>query len=349
MALLLQKILFNGIIIMAVFLQQIYKTGDTNMSNSTYTNKINTVISEVKKAVIGKDAIIIKVLLAVLCKGHVLIEDIPGVGKTTLALAFSKALSLEHNRMQFTPDVLPSDVTGFSVYNKSTGKFEFRPGVAFCNLFLADEINRTSSKTQSALLELMEEKSITVDGNTYKLPEPYTVIATQNPIGSAGTHNLPDSQLDRFMIKLSMGYPDFKGEVDILKSKYNANPLESVRSVADSSFILELQDYISNVYVDDRIYEYVVSLSEATRNHPMIKLGVSPRGTLALMQLSKGIAVAMGRDYVIPEDISYICGDVFEHRIMLNSKAKFSDVSASDVISDILKSVPVPGISEPRR
>ncbi len=349
MALLLQKILFNGIIIVAVFLQQIYKTGDTNMSNSTYTNKINTVISEVKKAVIGKDAIIIKVLLAVLCKGHVLIEDIPGVGKTTLALAFSKALSLEHNRMQFTPDVLPSDVTGFSVYNKSTGKFDFRPGVAFCNLFLADEINRTSSKTQSALLELMEEKSITVDGNTYKLPEPYTVIATQNPIGSAGTHNLPDSQLDRFMIKLSMGYPDFKGEVDILKSKYNANPLESVRSVADSSFILELQDYISNVYVDDRIYEYVVSLSEATRNHPMIKLGVSPRGTLALMQLSKGIAVAMGRDYVIPEDISYICGDVFEHRIMLNSKAKFSDVSASDVISDILKSVPVPGISEPRR
>lgn len=324
-------------------------TGDTNMNNSTYTNKINTVISEVKKAVIGKDAIIIKVLLAVLCKGHVLIEDIPGVGKTTLALAFSKALSLEHNRMQFTPDVLPSDVTGFSVYNKSTGKFEFRPGVAFCNLFLADEINRTSSKTQSALLELMEEKSITVDGNTYKLPEPYTVIATQNPIGSAGTHNLPDSQLDRFMIKLSMGYPDFKGEVDILKSKYNANPLDNVRSVADSSFILELQDYISNVYVDDRIYEYVVSLSEATRKHPMIKLGVSPRGTLALMQLSKGIAVAMGRDYVIPEDISYICGDVFEHRIMLNSKAKFSDVSASEIITEILKSVPVPGISEPRR
>ena len=319
------------------------------MSNSTYTNKINTVISEVKKAVIGKDAIIIKVLLAVLCKGHVLIEDIPGVGKTTLVLAFSKALSLEHNRMQFTPDVLPSDVTGFSVYNKSTGKFEFRPGVAFCNLFLADEINRTSSKTQSALLELMEEKSITVDGNTYKLPEPFTVIATQNPIGSAGTHNLPDSQLDRFMIKLKMGYPDFKGEVDILKSKYNANPLDSVRSVADSSFILELQDYISNVYVDDRIYEYVVSLSEATRNHPMIKLGVSPRGTLALMQLSKGIAVAMGRDYVLPDDISYICQDVFEHRIMLNSKAKFSDVTASDIITEILKTVPAPGISDTRR
>ena len=316
------------------------------MNNTYYTNQINSIIAEVKKAVIGKDAIIIKALLAMLCKGHILIEDIPGVGKTTLALAFSKALSLEHNRMQFTPDVLPSDVTGFSVYNKSSGKFEFRPGVAFCNLFLADEINRTSSKTQSALLELMEEKSITVDGNTYKLPEPYTVIATQNPIGSAGTHNLPDSQLDRFMIKLSMGYPDFEGEVSILKSKHNDNPLENVSAVADASSIKELQDYIANIYIDDRIYEYIVSISAATRNHPMLKLGVSPRGTLALMQLSKGIAVAMGRDYVIPEDISYICNDVFEHRIMLNSKAKLSDTSAADIITEILRTVPVPGIGE---
>ena len=316
------------------------------MNNTYYTNQINSIIAEVKKAVIGKDAIIIKALLAMLCKGHILIEDIPGVGKTTLALAFSKALSLEHNRMQFTPDVLPSDVTGFSVYNKSNGKFEFRPGVAFCNLFLADEINRTSSKTQSALLELMEEKSITVDGNTYKLPEPYTVITTQNPIGSAGTHNLPDSQLDRFMIKLSMGYPDFEGEVSILKSKHNDNPLENVSAVADASSIKELQDHIANIYIDDRIYEYIVSISAATRNHPMLKLGVSPRGTLALMQLSKGIAVAMGRDYVIPEDISYICNDVFEHRIMLNSKAKLSDTSAADIITEILRTVPVPGIGE---
>ncbi len=312
--------------------------------NNNYSAKINSILSEVKKAVIGKDQIIVKVLLAILCKGHVLIKDIPGVGKTTLALAFSKALSLEHNRMQFTPDVLPSDVTGFNVYNKAIGKFEFRPGVAFCNLFLADEINRTSSKTQSALLELMEEKSITVDGRTYKLPAPYTVIATQNPIGSAGTHNLPDSQLDRFMIKLSMGYPDFSGEVSILKSKYNANPLDNVSAVADASTIIALQEYISNIYVDDRIYEYIVSLSAATRNHPMVKLGVSPRGTLALMQIAKGIAVAMGRDYVIPDDITYICRDVFEHRIMLNSKAKLSDVTAADVIADVIKSVPVPGI-----
>ena len=313
--------------------------------NNNYTNQINSIVSEVKKAVIGKDPIIIKVLLAILCKGHVLIEDIPGVGKTTLALAFSKALSLEHNRMQFTPDVLPSDVTGFNVYNKKTGAFEFRCGAAFCNLFLADEINRTSSKTQSALLELMEEKSITVDGTTYRLPEPYTVIATQNPIGSAGTHSLPDSQLDRFMIKLSMGYPDFSGEVNILKSKYNSNPLDTVNAVANASFITALQNYISDIYVDDRIYEYVVSLSAATRKHPMVKLGVSPRGTLALMQIAKGIAVAMGRDYVIPDDISYICADVFCHRIILNSKAKLSDITAENVIADILRTVPVPGIS----
>lgn len=316
------------------------------MSNNYYAKQITDIVAEVKKAVIGKDAIIIKTLLAILCKGHILIEDIPGVGKTTMALAFSKALSLDHNRMQFTPDVLPSDITGFSVFNKMKNSFEFRPGVAFCNLFLADEINRTSSKTQSALLELMEEKSITVDGNTYRLPEPYTVIATQNPIGSAGTHNLPDSQLDRFMIKLSMGYPDFEDEVAILKAKYNAAPLESVQPVVNASIINELQEHIASIYIDDRVYEYIVKLSAATRNHPLVKLGISPRGTLALMQISKGIAVAMGRDYVIPDDVSYICRDVFEHRIILSSKAKLSDMTASDIINEIIKKTPAPGISE---
>lgn len=319
------------------------------MNTAYYSNYINKILAEVKKAVIGKDTVIIKVLLAILCRGHVLIEDIPGVGKTTLALAFSKALSLEHNRMQFTPDVLPTDVTGFTIYNKASNKFEFRPGVAFCNLFLADEINRTSSKTQSALLELMEEKSITVDGVTYKLPEPFTVLATQNPIGSAGTHNLPDSQLDRFMIKLSMGYPSAKDEAAILKSKYSSNPLESVEPVANVKILLELQEAVSNVYVDDKISEYIVALANATRNHPMIKLGVSPRGTLALMNISKGIAVAMGRDYVIPDDVAFICRDVFEHRIILSSKAKLSDKSMNDIISEIVKSVPAPSISADRR
>lgn len=313
--------------------------------NNIYKQQIDDIVSEVKKAVIGKDAIIIKVLLAILCKGHILIEDIPGVGKTTLALAFSKALSLEHNRMQFTPDVLPSDITGFSVYNKQKNSFEFRQGVAFCNLFLADEINRTSSKTQSALLELMEEKSITVDGNTYKLPEPYTVIATQNPIGSAGTHNLPDSQLDRFMIKLSMGYPEFNDEVSILKAKFNSSPLSEINAVANANILIQLQDYISNIYIDDSIYEYIVQLANATRCHPMIKLGISPRGTLALMNISKGIAAAMGRDYVIPDDVTYICHDVFCHRLMLNSKARLAEASADDVVSDIIKNTPAPKVT----
>ncbi len=318
------------------------------MNISYYTSQIKAIMDEVKKAVIGKDTVIVKVLLAIICKGHVLIEDIPGVGKTTLALAFSKALSLEHNRMQFTPDVLPTDVTGFSMYNKQKNTFEFRPGVAFCNLFLADEINRTSSKTQSALLELMEEKSITVDGVTYKLPEPYTVIATQNPIGSAGTHNLPDSQLDRFMLKLSMGYPELEEEVSILKAKYNANPLENVCQVADVRTVIELQDAVSNIYIDDRIYEYIAALSAETRRNPMLKLGISPRGTLALMQISKGIAMTMGRDYVIPDDVAFICNDVFAHRIILNSKAKLADKTASEIIADIVKKVPAPRISAKR-
>lgn len=315
------------------------------MNTKIYTSQINKIVTEVKKAVIGKDTIIIKTLLAMLCKGHVLIEDIPGVGKTTLALAFSKALCLKHNRMQFTPDVLPSDVTGFNIYNKLKGIFEFREGAAFCNLFLADEINRTSSKTQSALLELMEEKNITVDGITYKLPEPYTVIATQNPIGSAGTHLLPESQLDRFMIKLSMGYPSSEGEIAILKSKYNSNPLDEVCQVANADIIIEIQNAVSNIFIDDKIYSYIVNIAAATRNHPYVKLGVSPRGTLALMNISKGIAIAMGRDYVIPDDVSYICRDVFSHRIVLSSKAKLNNKTADDIIRDILKSVPVPKIT----
>ncbi|MDE5946886.1 MAG: MoxR family ATPase [Oscillospiraceae bacterium] len=314
------------------------------MSANFHTSQINKIVSEVKKAVIGKDTVIVKTLLAMLCKGHILIEDIPGVGKTTLALAFSKALGLKHNRMQFTPDVLPSDVTGFNVYNKLKGSFEFKEGSAFCNLFLADEINRTSSKTQSALLELMEEKNITVDGVTYKLPEPYTVIATQNPVGSAGTHLLPESQLDRFMIKLSMGYPTIDGEVAILKAKYNSNPLSYVQQAVNTDMLLEIQEAVTNVYIDDKIYLYIVSIANATRNHPLIKLGISPRGTLALMNISKGIALAMGRDYVIPDDVSYICSDVFAHRIVLNSKAKLNEKTADEIIIDILKSEPVPKI-----
>lgn len=316
--------------------------------NNTNNNSIQTVrevIDEVKKAVIGKDKMIIKILLAILAKGHILIEDIPGVGKTTMALAFSKSLSLDYNRVQFTPDVLPTDVTGFTVYNKNTGAFDFKPGASMCNLLLADEINRTSSKTQSALLEIMEEGKVTVDGTTHKLPRPFIVIATQNPIGSVGTQALPESQLDRFMLKLSMGYPDISSEVEILKVKSNYNPLEYINSIADSEDIIALQKVVENIHVDDKIYMYVARLAEATRNHPMIKLGISTRGALALMAVSKATALLKGRSYVIPDDIAYMYKDVFAHRLILNSNAKINNLSPEQILDDIFKNVKQPDIA----
>ncbi len=298
------------------------------------------VISEVKKAVVGKDEIIIKVLLAVLAQGHILIDDIPGVGKTTLATALSKALSLNQKRLQFTPDVLPSDVTGFTVYNKQTASFDYKEGAAMCNLFMADEINRTSSKTQSALLEVMEEGKITVDGITRLTPKPYIVIATQNPIGSIGTQMLPESQLDRFIVKLSMGYPDVKSEVLMLKNKANKNPLDDVKSVADGEDILFCQQVVSDIYVSDDVYEYIARLVHATRNHEYIKLGVSPRGAIALTNMAKATALLRARDYVTPEDVLYILGDVISHRIILSSKAKLSSVTEDDVIKSIKAQCP---------
>jgi len=316
--------------------------------NNTNNNSIQTVrevIDEVKKAVIGKDKMIIKILLAILAKGHILIEDIPGVGKTTMALAFSKSLSLDYNRVQFTPDVLPTDVTGFTVYNKNTGTFDFKPGASMCNLLLADEINRTSSKTQSALLEIMEEGKVTVDGTTHKLPRPFIVIATQNPIGSVGTQALPESQLDRFMLKLSMGYPDISSEVEILKVKSNYNPLEYINSIADSEDIIALQKVVENIHVDDKIYMYVARLAEATRNNPMIKLGISTRGALALMAVSKATALLKGRSYVIPDDIAYMYKDVFAHRLILNSNAKINNLSPEQILDDIFKNVKQPDIA----
>ena len=316
-----------------------------NNTNNNSIQAVREIIDEVKKTVIGKDKIIIKILLAILAKGHILIEDIPGVGKTTMALAFSKALSLEYNRVQFTPDVLPTDVTGFTVYNKNTGSFDFKSGASMCNLLLADEINRTSSKTQSALLEIMEEGKVTVDGTTHKLPRPFIVMATQNPIGSVGTQALPESQLDRFMLKLSMGYPDITSEVEILKVKSNYNPLEYISSIADSEDIIALQKVVENIHVDDKIYMYVARLAEATRNHPMIKLGISTRGALALMAVSKATALLKGRSYVIPDDIAYMYKDVFAHRLILNSNAKINNLSAEQILDDIFKNVKQPDLA----
>lgn len=308
------------------------------MENQSAVQKI---IEEVKTVIKGKDQVIVKVLIAILSKGHILIEDIPGVGKTTMAVAFSKAMSLDYRRMQFTPDVLPTDVVGFSILTKDQ-TFEYKPGAVLCNLFLADEINRTSSKTQSALLEVMEEGKVTVDGITREVPHPFHVIATQNPEGSAGTQLLPESQLDRFMIKLSMGYPDIHEEINIIKGKQTGNPLEDIKPVVSAEEILLMQEQVSNVFMHDVLYAYITALVVATRNHPMVSLGASPRGSIALAAVAKAKAYVMGRDYVLPEDISSMFFDVISHRLVLNPKARVNHVKVEDVINQILSQVPSP-------
>lgn len=310
---------------------------------SQYIETVNTVLNEVKKVVKGKDDIIQKVLIAILAKGHILIEDIPGVGKTTLAMAFSKALALEHRRMQFTPDVLPTDVVGFTILNQKQ-QFEYKPGAILCNLFLADEINRTSSKTQSALLEVMEEGRVTVDGITREVPKPFIVIATQNPIGSIGTQMLPESQLDRFMVKLTMGYPDIQDEISILKGKQNNNPIESVQKIIEAERILIMQEQAEAVFVHDRIYEYLASLVLATRTHDFIQLGMSPRGTIALTAMAKARAFVQGREFLLPEDIQAVFTDVAGHRLVLSPKARISHVTLEQILIDIMRQVPAPKV-----
>lgn len=317
---------------------------DTNKFKQYY-NIAKSIQNEVRKVVLGKDEVIEKILATSLAGGHVLLDDIPGVGKTTLALAFSYATSMDYHRLQFTPDVLPTDVTGFSIYDKRTDSFQYKEGVAMCNLFLADEINRTSSKTQSALLELMEEGSVTVDGNKHELPNPFVVIATQNPIGSVGTQMLPDSQLDRFMVCLTMGYPSITDEVLILKGRQETNPLSEVKSVATKEDIIAMRELVKNVYTDDKIYEYIAAISDATRNNEMLKLGLSPRGSLAIARVARAIAFLHGRNYVIPDDISDIFLDVATHRIVLSPKAKISDITTEQLLTEILESVPVPTLN----
>lgn len=310
---------------------------------SQYIETINAVLNEVKKVVKGKDDIIQKVLIAILAKGHILIEDIPGVGKTTLAMAFSRALALEHRRMQFTPDVLPTDVVGFTILNQNQ-QFEYKPGAILCNLFLADEINRTSSKTQSALLEVMEEGRVTVDGITREVPKPFIVIATQNPIGSIGTQMLPESQLDRFMVKLTMGYPDIQDEISILKGRQNNNPIESVEKIIEADQILMMQEQAEAIFVHDRIYEYLASLVLATRTHDLIQLGISPRGTIALTAMAKARAFVQGREFLLPEDIQAVFMDVAGHRLVLSPKARISHVTLEQILIDIMRQVPAPKV-----
>jgi len=309
---------------------------------------IEEVLSEIKKVVIGKSDVISKVFMALLASGHILLEDVPGVGKTTLALAFARTLDLDTKRVQFTSDTVPSDVVGISVLSRTTGAFEYKPGAIMTNILLADEINRTSSKTQSALLEAMEENNVTVDGETHPLPSPFVVLATQNPFGSAGTLLLPNSQLDRFMIRVSMGYPNFASQVSILRDRADNNPLDSVRRVMGRKTLLEVIAAVSAVHIEERIYEYVTALTEATREHPMVSMGVSPRGALALCRMARARACLMGRGYVVPEDIAAIAPDVFGHRLILNSKARFNELSAHDVVGEIIRRVKMPVLKELR-
>ena len=297
------------------------------------------IMQEVGKVILGKDECIRQVMTAILAGGHVLIEDIPGVGKTSMALAFAKAMSLKQNRVQFTPDVLPSDITGFSMYIKETEKFMYQPGAVMCNLFLADEINRTSAKTQSALLEVMEEGNVTVDGVTRKVPDPFVVIATQNPVGSAGTQLLPQAQLDRFMVRLAMGYPDFASQVNILRDRQTGDPLEAVATVSSCAEVLAMQKEAQSVHMADALLEYVTSLAEASRSHPLTVLGVSPRGALAVCRISRSRAYMAGRDYVLPDDVAAVFADVCAHRLILSPKARIAETTAKDVLAEVVQQV----------
>ncbi|MBQ6539786.1 MAG: MoxR family ATPase [Oscillospiraceae bacterium] len=307
-------------------------------------NYINAILDEVKKAVSGKDQALIWIMTAIIAKGHILLEDMPGVGKTTAALAFSKALGLSYGRVQFTPDVLPSDITGYSVYRKETGVMQYQPGAVLCNLFLADELNRATSRTQSALLEAMEEGQVTVDGVSHKLPEPFIVIATQNPTGAAGTQLLPDSQMDRFTIRLSLGYPDPKAEREMVMNRLSGNPLDDVRRIVTGEQLMEMQKAASAVYIKGEIIDYIVSLSGATRNSPLIARGASPRATLALTNMSKAVAYVQGRDYVVPKDVVTVFDRVVGHRLLLSSAAESRGLTAKAVMEEIRKNTRQPKV-----
>ncbi len=297
------------------------------------------IIEEVRKAFIGKDDVAEKVLMTIYAGGHVLLEDRPGVGKTTLALAFAKVLGLSSRRIQFTPDTLPSDITGFTMYNRKTDAFEFREGAANCQLLLADEINRTSPKTQAALLEIMEEHAVTVDGTTHALPSPFLCIATQNPLGASGTQPLPESQLDRFMVSLSIGYPSMEDQMKIIRAQRVQNPLLELTAVTGADNILEVQSYLSSVRIDDAVLEYAVLLCEATRSHALVEQGVSPRGIGALVRMAKACAILRERNYVIPEDVQEVFQPVCAHRLVLRTQARVEGVRAGDILSEIEKQI----------
>ena len=307
-----------------------------------HTGAAHQILNEVNRVVLGKQQEIAEIMTAFLANGHVLLEDIPGVGKTTLAIAFSKAMGLNCKRVQFTPDVMPSDLTGFSVYNREKEKFVYQEGSVFCNLLLADEINRTSPKTQAALLEVMEERKVSVEGVTRPAPDPFLVIATQNPSGAAGTQLLPEAQIDRFMITLSLGYPDFNSELAIAKGVGVNSRTDYANPVTDINTFLAMQREIHEIYIKDVVYDYVLKLITATRSHRYLERGASPRATIALVKCSKAYAWLQGRHYVVPNDVVTQLPYVLNHRIILNTSAKMSGITKFQVLDEILKTVQPP-------
>lgn len=304
-------------------------------------SKVDLITKEIKKVIHGKDNVIKMTLAAILAGGHVLLEDIPGVGKTTMAMSFARTLSMDYKRMQFTPDVLPSDLVGFNMYDKNLGEFRFQPGSVYTNLFLADEINRTSPKTQSALLEVMEEGKATVEGVTRALPNPFFVIATQNPFGSSGTQRLPESQLDRFIICESIGYPDSLSATEILKGSSHKN-LDDILPIVNKEELLAMQKGVENVYVDESLYDYIVEITEGTRRYDIFDLGLSPRGSIALLKMSKAFAYIQGRDYMIPDDIKAVYLPVTLHRVKLSSKSKASGLPLEAALLNVMAGINIP-------
>ena len=302
------------------------------------------ILSQVRQIIVGKDEVLQWVLAAMLAKGHILLEDVPGVGKTTMALAFSKVLNLDYSRVQFTPDVLPSDITGYYIPNRQTGENVYQKGAILCNLFLADELNRATSRTQSALLEAMEEGQVTVDGANHPLPDPFVVIATQNPAGAVGTQLLPDSQMDRFMVRLSLGYPSAEKEAQMVMDRQAGNPLQTLTPLLTKEDLTAMQNEVERTYIKDCIVKYIVDLIVATRNSEYIFRGASPRATLAVTAMAKAIACIRGRDYVLPGDVQEVFIRTVAHRLLLSSKAEDRRMIPEQVLSDILRQVPAPAI-----
>ena len=306
------------------------------------TGYAQQIMNQVRKVVVGKDNVLLWVLAAILAKGHILLEDVPGVGKTTMALAYSKVLSLEYSRVQFTPDVLPSDVTGYSIPDQRTGEMVYQKGAVICNLFLADELNRATSRTQSALLEAMEEGQVTVDGISHPLPKPFVVIATQNPTGAAGTQLLPDSQMDRFTVRLSLGYPSPKDEIAMVLNRQDGNPLHKLSALMTRDNLVAMQNEVENTYIKDSVVKYVVDLIVATRNNEDILRGASPRATLAVTSMAKAVAQLRGRDYVLPSDVQEVFTWTIAHRLILSPKAEGQGKSAEQILTEIIGQVPAP-------